>query len=131
MVDSSNFKTERGQLFKLFFRRLHEAAMSMSHEEKDNAIKDLQEENANLEKGMHKLSKRNKKLENDLQDALNNLAIAEAEKEERAAYKPSDYDIYQTAISDLFETLKKNEEKEIKMKTKKTTEYAVFAGQQR
>jgi hypothetical protein len=104
--------------------------MSMSHEEKDTAIKDLQEENANLEKGMHKLSKRNKKLANDLEEALKNLAIAEAEKEEKATYKPSDYDIYQTAISDLFETLKKNEEKENRMKTKKTTEY-VFAGKQR
>ena len=77
--------------------------MSMSHEEKDNAIKDLQEENANLEKGMHKLSKRNKKLANDLEEALKNLAIAEAEKAEKAAYKPSDYDIYQKGVSVVYE----------------------------
>jgi len=75
----------------------------MSHEEKDNAIKDLQEENAKLEKGMHKLSKRNQKLENDLAEALKNMVIVEAEKAEKAAYKPSDYDIYQKGVSVVYE----------------------------
>ena len=76
----------------------------MSHEEKDDAIKDLQEENAKLEKDKRKLSKRNQKLESDLAEALNNLTIAEAEKAEKAAYKPSDYDIYQKGVSVVYES---------------------------
>jgi len=81
----------------------------MSHEEKDTAIKDLQEENANLEKGMHKLSKRNKKLANDLEEALKNLAIAEAEKTEKAEKKATDRDIVQTAVSYVYDIRRKRD----------------------
>lgn len=93
----------------------------MSIEEKDKVIQDLQEENAKLDKDMYKLSKRNKKLENDLAEALKNLEIAEAEKAEKAAYKQSDYDIYQTGVSAVYENKAKREPKK----------YGGFVGHQR
>jgi hypothetical protein len=102
----------------------------MSEQEKDMIIKELQEQIAELRIVNHKFSKRNIVLENNLEEVKKNLAIAEAVKVEEAVYKPSDYEIYQTAISDRFETLKKNEEKLNRTKVNKTTEY-VFVGQQR
>ena len=102
----------------------------MSEEEKDMIIKELQEQIAELRIVNHKFSKRNIVLELNLQEANKNIAMYEAEKVEEAVYQPSDYEIYQTAISDRFETLKKNEEKLNRTKVNKTTEY-VFVGQQR
>ena len=81
----------------------------MSHEEKDTAIKDLQEENAKLEKDKRKLSKRNQKLESDLAEALNNLTIAEAEKAEKAEKKATDRDIVQTAVSYVYDIRRKRD----------------------
>jgi hypothetical protein len=72
-------------------------------------------------------------LELNLEEANKNIAMYEAEKVEEAVYKPFEYEIYQTAISDHFETLRKKEEKENSVKSAKlkTAQYSVFVGQQR
>ena len=130
MRDSWNFKIGGANYLKFFLSAPEQKSRAMSEEEKDMIIKELQEQIDELRIVNHKFSKRNIVLENNLEEVKKNLAIAEAVKVEEAVYKPSDYEIYQTAISDRFETLKKNEEKLNRTKVNKTTEY-VFVGQQR
>ncbi len=133
MCDSSNFKIGGPNYLKFFLSAPEQKSRAMSEEEKDMIIKELQEQIAELRIVNHKFSKRNIVLELNLEEANKNIAMYEAEKVEEAVYKPSVYEIYQTAISDHFETLKKNEEKAITANPAKlkTAQYSVFVGQQR
>ncbi len=85
--------------------------MSKTDEEvmKDRNIKEMQEDMAKLEKENRKLSKRNKKLETDLEEALKNLAIADAEKAEKTEKKATDRDILQNAISYVYDIRRKRD----------------------